>query len=53
MNRVEPRIRAGESLDDIVQSLVADKSIDEVHRRAGLAIVCEERERRFKDVEKK
>ena len=52
-SRIEPRIRAGESLDDIVQSLVADRSLDEVHRRAGLDVVCEERERRFKDAEKK
>ena len=51
--------KSGESLDDIVhldvivQALVADHSLDEVHRRAGLATVCEERERRFKDAEKK
>jgi hypothetical protein len=45
--RLTPRIKAGEDLDAIVQSLVDDKSLDETHRRMGLAVVCEERERRW------
>jgi len=51
-DRLAARLRAGEDLDQIAQSLVDDRSLDEVHRRVGLALVCEERERRLAEAQK-
>jgi WD40 repeat protein len=50
-NRLQSRLSNGEDIDQITQSFRDDKSIDDLHRRAAQALVCEERYRRQKKAE--
>jgi eukaryotic-like serine/threonine-protein kinase len=47
--QIAGRFRAGESPDQVAQSLVADRSLNEYYRRAGLVLVSEQRESRFRE----
>jgi tetratricopeptide (TPR) repeat protein len=51
--RVNSRLHSGEALEQLTHCLVLDSSLDEIQRRAGLAIVNQERTKQFAEVNRR